>query len=210
VRTFLAAGALLLLGAGSPPAPCTTAGCFTGAAEGVRAGALNGKAVYRVTPEGDLLIVLIAPGAVPLTVLFSRDSGGAPARGGDLTVVDEVELDEGPQGSPADLTAMMSGITAGLDSLKAGGVDVSEAQRSLAPDPSRGASPAAIHAGITGGSAFDPAWLIPAGNGTLHLDAASGGVLAGRFEVSGEGRTVESDDPVTITVRGTFRAKRVP
>jgi hypothetical protein len=183
-------------------------GCFTGTAEGVRAGALNGRAVYRLSADGELLIVLLAPGRVPIALTIGRDSGGIPAHGGDLVVGGPDEGDGGPQGSPAALTAMMSGISAGLDSLKAAGVDVAGAQRGLSPDSSGTEAVPTVQVGIAGGVASDPVWMIPAESGSLHLVAGSGGVLIGTFEVSGEGRELASGDPVTITVRGSFRAER--
>jgi hypothetical protein len=158
---------------GAAPPACGTAGCFEGQTRGVTTATINGRAAYRVTPDGEFMLVLAGSGAEPVTVVVARDAGGAPA---------------------ADTRF----------ALDAPDCDSDGDSDDDAPRP----APPGVRVSVRGGAPASPAWLAKAHAGSLHLSPSADGGIAGTIELTGCGETVERGDHVTITMRGSFRARR--
>ena len=80
-RAIACAVVVASLSAAVPHAPaplCPTVGCFEAQATGVVAASLTGKAMYQISPSGEVLILLAAQGVTPITLIITRDAGGVP------------------------------------------------------------------------------------------------------------------------------------
>ncbi|MDB4907728.1 MAG: hypothetical protein JWO05_2512 [Gemmatimonadetes bacterium] len=161
----LAALALLALARSPMPAACTS-NCFEATMTGASPAHLEGRAAFRVAPDGSLLVVLSSAGsaAARATIVIERPVGAPSAHPGVLTIHESPCEDDDPPEEPDD----------------------------DAPPPPR--SDVAVT--LRGGPPLTPTWLAGGQSGTVSISSATAAAVSGRFELRLCGNDADDKDIV--------------